>query len=235
MISTPECFVDLQAKGLCDGFLWPYESPRLPNFAWRDGSTAARFETRRGTLFMHPDAIVSYGYREVPDFARAAMRGQLSVKTPRGILTVGALRNNPNCSRAVYLGRDDCFVKLEFPVSTPMEESEVLAILRSNIPDSTVVSGPRWLSGATPPTPSFGKSLKLAWESPHRDTLIVMGILVLVVPGLCLAGFFNRQWYLAAGLLSAIFLALFVILARRSKEIPPSSEKSTLSTTLPDR
>jgi hypothetical protein len=217
MVSTPECFVLMQGKGLCDGFLWPYECGRLADFSWSDGTPASRFETRRGTLFMHPRAIYSYGYREEHDFTRAAMRAQLTAKTPPGILTVGTLRSHPPCDRSVYLTRDDCAVKLEFPVCTPTEEQEIASVLRGNIPGASVFSGPQWLSGLQPPTPSLLKTWTLAWQTPHRSKLSVMAVLVIAVTGLSLAGFVERTWYVVAGCFALVFMAFFVSLCREMR------------------
>lgn len=205
---------------MCDGFLWPYENGRLPDFSWQDGTPAARFETRRGTLFMHPKSIHSYGYKEEVDFTRAALRARLTAKTPPGILTVGVLRSHPPCDRSVYMSREDCPVKLEFPVCTPVEEQEISSMLRSNIPDAKVSSGPQWLSGLQAPTPSLIKTWTLAWQTPHRAKLSVMAVLAVMVTGLSLAGFMDRIWYIVAGCLSLLFLASFASLCREVRYEP---------------
>lgn len=204
----------MQAKGLCDGFLWPHECGRLPDFAWEDGSPAARFETRRGTLFMHAKSIHSYGYKEEADFTRAALRARLAVKTPRGILTVGVLRSHPPCDRSVYLTRPDCSVKLEFPVCTPVEEQEVASVLRNNMSDARVYAGPQWMAGLQAPTPSLVKTWNLAWQTPHRAKLSVMAVLAIMVTGLSLAGFVDRTWYVVAGCLGLLFMVFFASLCR---------------------
>lgn len=218
----------MQGKGLCDGFLWPYECGRLPDFSWEDHAPAVRFETRRGTLFMHPKSIHSYGYREEAAFTRAALRANLTVKTPQGILTVGVLRSHPPCDRSVYLTREDCAVKLEFPVCTPVEEQEVASILRSNMPGARVSAGPQWLSGLQAPTPSLIKTFALAWQTPYRAKLSVMALLTIMVTVLSLAGFADRIWYIVAGCLSLLFIAFFASLCKEvcCARAPDSPETS---------
>ncbi len=230
-----ESFVEMQNQGLCDGFLWPYECGRLPDFEWSDGVPAARFETRRGALFLHPSAIHHYGYREEADFTRAATRAQLTVKTVRGILTVGPLRCHPPCSRSVYVTSPDLPVKLEFPVCTPVEEQEVAATLRQYLPQARVAIGPRWLGGIQSPTPSFFKSWSSAWGGKMRGKIALLAMLVVAVTLLSVAGLFDRQWHLVAACLSLLFIAFVASITREAscEEKSPTPSPSTSPPTEP--
>lgn len=226
----------MQSRGLCDGFLWPYECGRLPQFRWSDGTEASRYETRRGTLFMHSPSVVAYGYREESDFARAARRAQLTARTTQGIITVGMLRSNPKCDHSVYMSREDCPVRLEFPVCTPAEEQEVSDTLRKNFPGSRVVAGPHWLGGIQAPTPSLTKTLGAAWKTRHRSKLVLMGTIALLATILSVVGLFDRQWHLVAGCLSLLFVAFFASFCKEAScETPASSLDRAESPTPEDR
>jgi hypothetical protein len=201
-----------------DGFYWPLEfgpPSELPG-------TFSIYSTPGGRLVLNKDSYRLYGFEFEEDFSRACKTSLLEVKTPRGAITLGPLRQPPaDYPMWLDLFPPGCGSRLTFIASGLHEADAISTILCKYMPEARIVKSTSRTASLFSSIPSvkrtFAAFKKLS--ASERLPYLFDTALFLLATSFVIAGWFDKPlsklWFLSACIMAFTLINVSFFRKRR--------------------